>query len=107
MIRVATPPTARMVRPAGSAGRIPTAVTMWASPVRTRASVITQRVGRSPAARSLMVERIGSYPGTSDPAYIQPPMRATGATTAETSPHHGTEGRAPARGRDGEADGEG
>ena len=55
------------------------------------ASVMTHRSAAPPAARALIVwDTESNEPGCSAAPTIHPQASSTGATAAETAPHHGT-----------------
>lgn len=71
-------------------GRRPAAVTRCATPVSASPAPMIHGAVDAWVARSLIVERTGSNDACCDCARVHPPIIATGATTAETTAHHGT-----------------
>jgi len=86
----ATPAAMRIIRPEVRAGRSASAVTTKQTPTRRNVSVITHRSVMPTAASALIVSATGSNRGCSPAATVHPPIRKTGAATAEITPHHAT-----------------
>ena len=87
----AAPPTIRISRPGGPAGRSASPVMTSQAPANANASVITHRSAAPTAARALTVPLAASKDrGCSRAATVPPATSSSGAAADETTPHHGT-----------------